>query len=74
MVLRGAPAPSRCVQRRSERKKNPATNVAGFLNVQWKDQRLLNWGARRAALRPYFLRPDVGNPSKHWIFFDLFRL
>ena len=43
MVLRGAPAPSRCVQRRSERKKNPATNVAGFLNVQWKDQRLLNF-------------------------------
>ena len=43
MVLRGAPAPSRCVQRRSERKKNPATFVAGFLNVQWKDQRLLNF-------------------------------
>ena len=32
----GAPAPSRssrCVQRRSERKKNPATFVAGFLSA-----------------------------------------
>ena len=50
MVLRGAPAPSRCVQRRSERKKNPATFVAGFLNVQWKDQRLLNFDSPKCPM------------------------
>ena len=36
------------------------SKVAGFLKVQSKDQRLENWGARRAALRPYFLRTQPG--------------
>ena len=40
-------------------KKHRNRAVSVFLNVFPEirgDQRLLNWGARRAALRPYFLR------------------
>lgn len=38
------------------KKKSRHIAVAGFLKVQSKNQRLENWGARRAALRPYFNR------------------
>ena len=34
----------------------------GFLMISTRDQRLLNCGARRAALRPYFTGPDARKP------------
>ena len=34
----------------------------GFLMISTRDQRLLNCGARRAALRPYFIKHQASDP------------
>ena len=43
-------------KREKRQKENPETEVSGFCTALKQNQRLLNCGARRAALRPYFLR------------------
>lgn len=43
-------------------KKLPVHSDWQFCRSSEKNQRLENWGARRAAFRPYFLRPLVKSP------------
>ena len=46
-----------------ERKKN-AARLGGILRDWVKTQRLENWGARRAAFRPHFLRAPCGAAAR----------
>mgnify|MGYP001657808487 CR=1 FL=1 len=46
-----------------ERKKN-AARLGGILRAWVKTQRLENWGARRAAFRPHFLRAPCGAAAR----------
>lgn len=41
-------------------KKGTPSHWTAFLESGRNNQRLLNWGAQRAALRPYFLRAPDG--------------
>ena len=61
-------APHRRWGPRRERRKMPP-GWAAFLKRSNKSQRLENWGARRAAFRPYFFLPPKG-----WPFGDPFSL
>ena len=42
-----------CAEQKAQK---TAARLGGSLKILKENQRLLNWGARRAALRPYFNR------------------
>lgn len=48
-----------CAEQKAQK---TAARLGGSLKILKENQRLLNWGARRAALRPYFLHPLVKSP------------
>ena len=56
--LYGARRRPACGGAPKERKKMPP-NMGGIFEASQINQRLLNWGARRAAFRPYFLRSFI---------------